>query len=277
MKRKLLAALIVLVLLVGAWSIGNRMSKARIARMEYVLTSEKIAAPVRLLIVSDLHNARFGAQQSDLMDTIAAAAPDALLLCGDLFHKDGPDEETLTFLRLAGEKYPCFFVTGNHEYRTGNADGLRRIVSECGINVLCGNDAAFTSTNGQTIQILGVDWQKVYDPKKGQLAAAGKRLDKRSFSVLLVHTPDQHTEILPLGFDLMVSGHTHGGQWRIPGLLNGVYAPGQGLFPRFAGGLYESNGAHLVVSRGVSKQPSLIPRFFNPPEITLVSLLPASE
>ena len=278
MKKKLIAACAVLVGLLCVWGILDTMSKKRIATVEYTLESTKIAAPVRLLIAADLHNARFGANQGELMDAIAAAAPDAVLLCGDLFHKDGPDDETLAFLKLVGKEYPCFYVTGNHEYRKGNgsANALCDAARACGITVLRGRSALFTAANGQTVQLLGVDWQKVYDPKKGELAAIAKQRRGDLYAVALVHEPTQHRAVLSLGFDLMVSGHTHGGQWRVPGLLNGVYAPGQGLFPRFAGGSYEVGGKRLVVSRGLSKQPACIPRFNNPPELTLVTLLPAA-
>ena len=75
-------------------------------------------------------------------------------------------------------------------------------------------------------------------------------------------------------FDLVVSGHAHGGQWRIPGLLNGLLAPGQGLFPDYAGGCYDFGNAALIVSRGLARESTRVPRLFNRPEVVLADILP---
>lgn len=77
------------------------------------------------------------------------------------------------------------------------------------------------------------------------------------------------------GFDLVLSGHAHGGQWRLPGLLNGLYAPDQGIFPKYAGGRYTVGQTTLIVSRGLARETTVIPRIFNRPELVIVDLLPA--
>ena len=87
----------------------------------------------------------------------------------------------------------------------------------------------------------------------------------------MAHRPDFIEDYSRLGFDLVLSGHTHGGQVRIPFLLNGLYAPNQGYFPKYAGGLYDVGGTRLLVSRGLSYYPEL-PRIFNPPEIVLMEI-----
>jgi len=94
------------------------------------------------------------------------------------------------------------------------------------------------------------------------------------FSLLLSHRPDMTDLYESLRFDLVVSGHAHGGQWRIPLLLNGLYAPHQGLFPRYAGGLYRLNGTNLLVSRGLSRETTPLPRIFNRPEVVIVDIVP---
>ena len=77
-------------------------------------------------------------------------------------------------------------------------------------------------------------------------------------------------------FDLILSGHAHGGQWRIPRILNGFLAPNQGFFPKYAGGKYDFNHTTFIVSRGLAKESTRIPRIFNPPELVIVDILPAS-
>ena len=92
--------------------------------------------------------------------------------------------------------------------------------------------------------------------------------------VLLAHRPENIKCYLQYPFDLIVSGHAHGGQWRIPGLLNGLYAPHQGLFPRYAGGRYDFDGATFLVSRGLARESTRVPRIFNRPELVIVDILP---
>ncbi|MDO4733224.1 MAG: metallophosphoesterase, partial [Bacillota bacterium] len=91
-------------------------------------------------------------------------------------------------------------------------------------------------------------------------------------SILLSHRPECTAFYESSGFDLELSGHAHGGQLRIPGLLNGLYAPNQGFFPKYAGGLYQLGKTSLLVSRGLCK--SRLPRVFNRPELAIIELLP---
>ena len=70
----------------------------------------------------------------------------------------------------------------------------------------------------------------------------------------------------------MLCGHAHGGQWRIPGILNGLYCPGEGLFPEYAGGLYEKDGTVMIVSRGLAKESNIVPRIFNRPELVIIDI-----
>jgi len=92
------------------------------------------------------------------------------------------------------------------------------------------------------------------------------------YNILLSHRPEKSNEYFNAGFDLTVSGHAHGGQWRIPKILNGLYSPNQGVFPKYAGGVYSKNDNILVVSRGLAKETTKIPRLFNPPELVIINI-----
>lgn len=119
--------------------------------------------------------------------------------------------------------------------------------------------------NGEKIRICGTE--NVWDEN------AASQLDE-CYSVLLHHFPEDFPQIAEKGFDLVLSGHAHGGQWRIPGILNGLYAPDGGFFPKYAGGFYNLNGADMIVSRGLYKNLSccFIPRIFNRPELVFVTV-----
>ena len=92
-----------------------------------------------------------------------------------------------------------------------------------------------------------------------------------NFKILLAHRPELIELYKKFSFDLVLSGHSHGGQMRVPFILNGLYAPNQGLFPKYAGGSYKHNSMIHIVSRGASFNPRL-PRVFNPPEIVIIDI-----
>ncbi len=231
----------------------------------YRLDTGKLTAPVRLAVVADLHCCDYGDR---LIEAVAAAAPDAILLPGDILDDTMPLEQGYALLEQLTGRWPCFYVTGNHDAF------LAEQVAARGVTVLDGTWADVT-LQGQTIRICGVG-----DFRRGGKRLFSQKLDELrqnnsenpGFSLLLAHRPSLIEEYLPGGYDLVVSGHAHGGQWRVPGLLNGLLAPDEGLFPRYAGGQYDLNGTTLVVSRGLAKESTRVPRLYNPPELVVIDL-----
>ena len=101
---------------------------------------------------------------------------------------------------------------------------------------------------------------------------AFRELDEISlYKILIAHRPERIEDYKQYSFDLVLSGHAHGGQVRIPGIMNGLYAPHQGLFPKYAGGMYTHDNLTHIVSRGLSVN-SRLPRIFNPPELVIISI-----
>ena len=239
----------------------------------YAVETEKLSAPVRLAVLADLHSCDYGQGQRDLLDLVEGLdpQPDAVLLAGDIVDDVLPRENAFTALEALAGQYPCFYVTGNHEYWSGQAEDICRRIADLGVTVLRG-EAAELAVNGQTITLCGID-----DPESGEAAAqlAALPVEEGDYTVLLAHRPEAIGDYLQYPFDLIVSGHAHGGQWRIPGLVNGLYAPNQGWFPPYAGGLYIFESASLVVSRGLARESTRIPRIFNPPELVVIELTPA--
>lgn len=234
----------------------------------YTVESEDITAPVRIACVTDLHCCDWGEGQRELLDAIDAAAPDVVVLVGDILDDTMPLEQGYTVLRHLAENWPCYYVTGNHDATAGEE------IAAFGITVLDGTYEELT-VNGQAIRLCGVS-----DPRTHGTAAFsavltalnGQNAGQEGFSLLLAHRPAKIAEYLPGGYDLILSGHAHGGQWRIPGLLNGLLAPDEGLFPKYAGGRYDMDGTAFVVSRGLAKESTRVPRLFNPPELVLIDL-----
>ena len=250
--------------------VGNR---TELTIVPYTIQTGKLERPVRLALLTDLHSCRYGSHQQQLLQALEHAAPDAILLGGDFFDDHLPPEPALTLLQEAAPRWPVFYVSGNHEYRTGQIDAIKTHLRAAGVMVLEGTCHPFT-VRGQTIQLCGVD-----DPEgvgmnttMEQLFYSSQQTNPHQPCVLLVHRPEHVDQYRRYLFDLALSGHAHGGQWRIPGLLNGLFAPGQGWFPRYAGGRYDFGSFTMVVSRGLARETTKIPRLFNPPELVLLDL-----
>lgn len=250
----------------------------RLILRTYTVASPKLTAEVRLAVVTDFH-ASDNAEEVAAM--VASCAPDAVLLVGDLFDDDTanrPTERTLSLMRQLSAQYPCYYVSGNHEAWTGEMDALYQQTEEAGVTVLRMSSGVLT-VRGQRIALCGIPdpYEMVFSgapDTEEQLRQALEDVDSADFTVLLAHRPELLAKYAQFPLDLVVSGHAHGGQVRIPGVLNGLYAPNQGWFPKLAGGAYTQDGTTLIVSRGLAVRTRL-PRIFNRPEVVLVRCVPA--
>ena len=239
----------------------------------YQVRTTKLSEPIRVVLLTDLHSTVHGRDQSSLIAKIEEQQPDVILLAGDIVDDKKPVRGAELLLSAIGHNYPCFYVTGNHEFYTRRADEIKDYIRSFGVTVLEGTGESL-SVNGQEILICGVDDPRGSPGWREQLEDCEALVDGERFSILLSHRPERVEDYAASGFDLVAAGHAHGGQVRIPGLLNGLLTPNQGLFPKYAGGLYDLGGTELVVSRGLSLN-LLLPRVFNPPEVVAVEILPA--
>lgn len=250
----------------------------RLILRTYTVVSPKLTAEVRLAVVTDFHSSD---NPDDVAAMTASCAPDAVLLVGDLFDDDianRPTERTLSLMRQLSAQYPCYYVSGNHEAWTGEMDALYQQTEEAGVTVLRMSSGVLT-VRGQRIALCGIPdpYEMVFSgapDTEEQLRQALEDVDSADFTVLLAHRPELLAKYAQFPLDLVVSGHAHGGQVRIPGVLNGLYAPNQGWFPKLAGGAYTQDGTTLIVSRGLAVRTRL-PRIFNRPEVVLVRCVPA--
>ena len=267
MRKKWLLRLLLLALMVlAAVGLDQRMIVRR-----YTIETDKLTAPIRLAVVADYHGCDYG---DGLIPDIASLQPDAVLLVGDIFDDEIPWARSEALVYGLAERYPCYYVTGNHEYWSGQADEICRIITDAGATVLDAAHAELT-VNGQTINICGIP-----DPESSldistALSRTAEGITNNAYTILLAHRPESIDTYAATGdFDLVVSGHAHGGQVRIPFLVNGLFSPDQGFFPKFAGGMYEIDDTVLIVSRGLARESTRIPRIFNRPELVLVSSVP---
>ena len=246
----------------------------------YTVSSAKLPQSFdgyRIAHVSDLHNAEMGKDNEKLLTILRDADPDMIAITGDLIDSRSTNVEiALNFIREAVKIAPCYYVTGNHEARVNEYDELKSGMEAAGVIVL--EDARTEiSLEGKTITLIGVndpsyqtdylfgDSETVMDTKLEEL-----HTEDDVFTILLSHRPDLFDIYADHGMDLILSGHAHGGQFRLP-FIGGLVAPNQGLFPEYDAGIYTEGNTKMLVSRGVGN--SILPfRINNRPEVILIEL-----
>ena len=257
---------------------------SRLLIRSYTVASEKIENPIRLVLITDLHSCYYGKNQETLLSAVEAQNPDLVLFSGDIFDENRDHTNALVLLSSLAKQYPCAYVSGNHEVWCGEVDYTRlmtQLQTEYGITVLHG-DTVTVEINGTPVNLCGMDDPDAYTMGVGggtqntfseQLQQLSEKVQTDSFTILLSHRPEYfETDYCGGAYDLVLSGHAHGGQVRIPGILNGLYAPHQGLFPPYAGGMYTKDGTAMIVSRGLARETTIVPRVFNRPELVVIDL-----
>ena len=246
---------------------------------EIKITNDKIPQSFegfRIAQVSDLHNAELGKDNNKLIEKLNECEPDIIVLTGDLIDSNHTNlEVALSFARQAVKIAPCYFVTGNHEAWVGSQyEELRTSLENAGVTVLQ-DEAIELNYGNECIQLIGLNdpdfserdsflSESILETKLSQVNISN------GFTILLSHRPEHFNVYQNKNIDLVLSGHAHGGQFRLP-FLGGVIAPNQGLFPKYDAGIYTENGTTMIVSRGIGN--SIIPvRINNRPEIIIIEL-----
>ncbi len=235
----------------------------------YHIQDAKITKPLRIVLLCDLHSSRFGKGNKHLLRKIERQNPDFVLFGGDTIDDHRPTPPAYELLRILGERYPCYLVTGNHEYRTLHLDDIRKNVTSCGVNVLQ-NTSQHIATG---VNLVGLeDPEGLLEMFSAELARLGNSLNPDDFNILLTHRPEHIDAYRAYPYDLVMCGHAHGGQWRIPGILKGFYSPGQGFFPAYTDDMYKLGRTRMVVSRGLSKKNVWLLRMCNRPQVVSIVL-----
>ncbi len=258
----------------------------RLTVRNYRVETDDVIAKIAL--ISDLHSCRYDDEQKELFNEILLQNPDIVVLCGDIFDDKLPDDNAELFIDKISQldnifikNVSCYYVTGNHEYWAGETafNEKMAILDKYGVKRLSGETETI-AVDGGAVNICGVDDPDAsmigaggYDTLEEQLKAVSSEADNGNYTILLSHRPEEIERYAKYGFDLVLAGHAHGGQWRIPGLMNGFYAPNQGFFPEYAGGEYHFGSTTMIVSRGLARESTRLPRFYNRPELVIITLV----
>lgn len=242
----------------------------------YSITTGKLSSPLRIVLVTDLHSCHYGKGEKRIVKQIDKFNPDVIMLGGDIYDDDLPMDITTEFLRNIGPRYRCFYVVGNHEVWGGHLDSIKNLVSTAGVKVLDGEIVTFP--NGKdSITVCG--WPDVTEHARWYMVWNGvdslsKACNPDRYNILLHHRPEFVEKFMDYGFDLMLAGHYHGGQFRLPWMKEGVYAPDHAGTLKYTGGDYPFGKRHAIISRGLARESTLIPRFYVRPELVLITVNP---
>ena len=277
-RRATLPVLLAVPAALTAWVYWGNIS---IGTTRIAVRSEKIPEPFAgftIAQVSDLHNAKFGAGQRRLLTAVRSASPDIIAVTGDLIDSRRTDVEVaMEFIRGAVEIAPVYYVTGNHEARmalnktqAASGEALKAQLQAAGV-VMLDDRAVALSRGGASIRLLGLA-APAYARITGGIGAklSGLLGTDSEYSILLSHKPSLFDVYAAAGADLVLCGHIHGGQIRIP-FVGGLLNPDIRFFPPYSAGLYKQGGTQMIVSRGLGNS-KLPVRINNRPELVVITL-----
>jgi predicted MPP superfamily phosphohydrolase len=249
-------------------------SNFRIDVAEYRLDCADLPLPFdgfRVVSLSDVHAAQFGRDNERLIAAVSGAKPDIIAITGDLIDSRGQLDIVDTLVGGLLEIAPVYYVTGNHEWDSGDIKNLLSLLEQRGATVLR-NGYALIERGGGAIVLAGTDDPNgpadMKTPKEliGDIRAAqGER-----FIVVLEHRNSHLGLYASLGVGLVICGHAHGGIVRIP-FTDGLVGPSRELFPTYTSGVYAQGATYMLVSRGVGNHTGF-PRFLNNPHIPVAVL-----
>ena len=226
----------------------------------------------RIVHLSDLHNKVFGGEDEPLLEQIAALDPDLIVLTGDFVDASNHTnyDKARLFMQQISKIAPSYYVLGNHEQLLPDEEMQQFLadVVSYGVHHVQDEMITISAENGDSLQLIGLSNRSLYTTKLKTMMAEES---KEALYLLLAHEPQLIDHYAETGVDLVFSGHAHGGQFRIPFVNIGIYAPDQGLFPNLVEGMHTVQNTTIVVSRGLGN--SAFPfRLFNRPEIVCVTL-----
>lgn len=267
LHKKILILILIIIILIPFCLYQNK----HLVITTYTYESEKLGADLdgyRIVQISDLHNAEFGKENKKLLETIRSCSPDIIIITGDLVDSNHTNvERAVAFVKEAVKIAPVYYVTGNHEYWLDPSENEQMMQGILAAGAYDLDDEAVRIEKGDSSFLLvGLDDQHLSDETLKNLLQE----QKNELSIVLAHEPQYLQNYANAEADLVLTGHAHGGQIRLP-FVGGIVAPDQGFLPEYTSGQYNSADTEMIVSRGLGN--SIIPvRLFNYPEVVCVEL-----
>ncbi len=242
---------------------------------KHVIKSSKINKEFngfKIAQVSDFHNVSIKRLNNKIVNTLKMEKPDIIVITGDIVHSEAK-KHTLRFIKQIKDICDIYYVTGNHEKKMGLYDELKKDLIKENFNIL-ENQRVEITRNNYSINILGIIDPSFASRSKNSNKVINDLINKikyddSKYNILLSHRPEAFDIYCDNKIDLVFTGHAHGGQMRVCG--HGLFAPDQGILPKYTSGVFNKDNTNMVVSRGIgnSKFPF---RINNRPELVIVTL-----
>ena len=286
-KHKVISVLLcILSVLIIFFAVNIIFSNCVLTYSDYTIETTKIKGQTTFVAISDSEGRVFGENNSRLAEKVKNANPEFVMILGDMVDNENGDYSGVVALcKTLAKDFPVYYTLGNHELSFSESENgkylenLKNAINSTGATMLVNEMTDFKTEDGDKITIAGLKqfpffeyYAPDYDNEENKLFQKYlSQEDDNHFSILMCHYPETYV----WGFDkytidLMVSGHTHGGLFRIP-FVGGVYAPEQGFMPKYTKGYYSNGNANMLISAGLNNSQN-IPRLFNPLDVTVVTL-----
>lgn len=276
-KKKIVIILIIALLILFLLYLNIENTKLQVSN--YDIYNTKIPNEFndfKIIQISDFHNTKFNKLTDDLVKEIKVQKPDIIVITGDLVDSRKTNIDiAISFIKRIKDIAPIYFVTGNHEAKISEYATLKEKLENEDVIIL-DNKTKVLEINDAKINLIGINDPNVsYHPYASDNEKITSELidanyNKTIYSILLSHRPELFDTYIDNELDLVLTGHAHGGQIRIP-FIGGLISPNQGFFPKYTSGIFEEDNTSMIVSRGIGN--SILPfRINNNPELVIVRL-----
>lgn len=278
--RKLIVRFVMLLFVIACMLSGSRAflfvqnNTPRVT--SYTFQSERISNALsgfRIVLISDLHSKKYSDVELSLLVPIRRQHPDIIVISGDLVDSKREIEPAVMICKLLKPIAPVYVVSGNHDFWNSSYRSLKQSLISNGVHWLDGRILQLPY-HGAQLQLVGIGdpetFQGYHDKWEDALLALCDQRYRNRYTVLLSHRPELFQSYIKTNVDLVLCGHAHGGQIRLP-FIGGLYAPYQGWFPRYTSGVHRAGHTTMLITRGLGNS-IFGQRLFNRPEITSITL-----
>lgn len=261
-----IAILSIIILILLIYIVSGFINPLQVTHYSY--SSSKIPdgfENFRIVQISDFHCKDFGNKEANLIKAIKNEGPDLIIFTGDSIDDEHPIDNYRYLLEGIYNVAPIYYITGNHEYdKSAPYEEMLELHKQYRIRDLNDTDAIITH-NGDAILLSGMDYLPVLNGHNLNIDYANTSI----FNMLLFHGTDRFDGIAPYHYDLVLSGHTHGGLICLP-FIGGIVTNEGELFPKYDSGVYTNGVSTMISSRGLGD--AVVPRFHNPRELVSITL-----
>lgn len=289
MKRKKWKIVVMIVLIVLTASlISIWLSYNWLTVSNFTVKSSRIKHSFRIVLLSDLHDHEFNDENKRLIEKVKEQSPNLIILDGDIINRDSPNASVaVNLIKSLKEIAPVYYSLGNHEIdyikKTEHPDLIQTL--ETAGTIVLNNRILDIKIKGNSIRLGGLyeygfeTSMQSDEENKRAISYLEKYTDTQNYMIMCAHRPDSFYSwniADKWGIDLVLSGHLHGGQVIIPG-IGGLYSQLEKFFPKYDYGQYKLGKSDMIITRGLSSNPKILPRFNNPPEIAVVDVKPDKD